>query len=164
MTDSISFNARGVYTFSPDRFYRVELRNGCLYFLRIGGQFDTDRIRAGTPPGAGLLPTVMMLAASKAISHKHEKAQLIARDRAKDPEELVAIHPDNFRLLPSEIKRVTFHPKKWFPSHGPHVGRLVIEQMDGKSLEYQFEKVEDLRAAIEHLFTALGDKVAGHIR
>ncbi len=164
MTDSISFNARAVFRFSPDRIYRVELRNGCLYFLRIGGQFDTDRIRAGTPPGAGLLPTVMMLAASKAISHKNEKAQLIARDPSRDPEELVGIHPDNFRLLPSEIKRATFHPKKWFPSHGPHVGRLVIEQLDGKSQEYQFEQVTDLQAAIKHLPALPGDKVDQHIR
>jgi hypothetical protein len=66
MPDPISFNARAVFTFSPDRIYRVESRNGCLYFLRIGGQFDTDRL--GPPPGGGLLPAVMMLAASKALS------------------------------------------------------------------------------------------------
>jgi hypothetical protein len=70
MTDSFSFNARAVYTLVPDRIYRVEVRNGCLYFLRIGGQFDTDRIRAGAPPGAGLLPTVMMLAAGKISSQE----------------------------------------------------------------------------------------------
>jgi hypothetical protein len=162
MSDPISFNARAVFTFSPDRIYRVESRNGCLYFLRIGGQFDTGSL--GPPPGGGLLPAVMMLAASKALSHKHEKAQLIARDPAGDPEELLTIHPHNFRLLPSEIKRATFHPKKWFPSHGPHVGRLVIEQLDGKIQEYQFEKMPDLRTALDHLPALIGDKLDNHIR
>jgi hypothetical protein len=159
MTDSSSFNARAVFTFAPDRFYRVELRNGFLYFLRIGGQFDSDRIRGGMPPGGGLLPTVMMLAASKALSHKNEKAQLIARDPSQNPEELLSIHPDNFRLTPSEIKKATFRPKKWFPSHGPHVGRLIIEQMDGKSQEYQFENDRDMDAAMKHLSQLLGEKV-----
>jgi hypothetical protein len=162
MTDPISFNARAVFTFSPDRIYRIESRNGCLYFLRIGGQFDRDRL--GPPAGGGLLPAVMMLGASKALSHKHEKAQLIARDPAKDPEESLTIHPDNFRLLPSEIKRATFHPKKWFPFHGPHVGRLLIEQLDGKTQEYQFEKTSDLRTALDHLATLLGGKLENHIR
>jgi len=159
MTDTSSFNARAVFTFSPDRFYRVEMRNGFVYFLRIGGQFDTDRIRAGTPPGAGLLPTVMMLAASQALSHKNEKAQLIARDPSQNPEALLSIHPDNFRLTPSEIKSATFRPKKWFPSHGPHVGRLIIEHMDGKSQEYQFENDADMDAAMKHLSKLLGGKV-----
>ena len=156
MPDPVSFNARAVFTFSPDRIYRVESRNGALYFLRVGGQFDRDRM--GAPPGGGLLPAVMMLAASKALSHKHEKAQLIARDPRQNPEELLTIHPDNFKLVPSEIKRATFLPKKWFPSHGPHVGRLVIEQLDGKTQEYQFENAADLEAATEQLSALLGDK------
>jgi hypothetical protein len=161
MSDPVSFNARAVFTFSPDRIYRVECRNSCLYFLRIGGQFDSDRL--GPPPGGGLLPAVMMLAASKALSHKHEKAQLIARDPGKDPEELLTIHPDNFKLLPSEIKSATFLPKKWFPSHGAHVGRLVIEPLQGKSQEYQFEKIADLRTALEHLTALLGGKLVNQI-
>ena len=45
----VSFNARAVFTFSQDRIYRVESRNGALYFLRVGGQFDQDRMPL--PPG-----------------------------------------------------------------------------------------------------------------
>ena len=97
------------------------------------------------------MPAVMMLAASKALSHKHEKAQLIARNPNQNPEELLAIHPDNFKLLPSEIKRVTFLPKKSFPSHGPHIARLIIEHLDGKRQEYQLQNTADLRTATEQL-------------
>jgi hypothetical protein len=43
MTHSVSFNARALFTWTPDRIYRVEVRNGRLYFLRVGGQFDLDR-------------------------------------------------------------------------------------------------------------------------
>lgn len=84
MTDYGSFTARAAFTYEPDRYYRVELRNGCLYFLRVGGQFDLDR--AGSTPNAGLLGALLMVGVSKTLSHNHEKAQLIARDAAKDPE------------------------------------------------------------------------------
>jgi len=157
MPDPVPFNARAVFTFSPDRMYRVESRNSALYFLRVGGQFDRDRL--GALAGGGLVPALMLLAASKALSHKHEKAQLMARDPSQNPEELLTIHPDNFKLVPSQLKRATFLPKKWFPSHGPHVGRLVIEQLDGKSQEYQFENAADLRAAIEQFSALVGNKV-----
>jgi hypothetical protein len=134
----------------------------CIFCAWVASSTLTAWARSH-PLVEGWYPSLLMLAASKVLSHKHEKAQLIARDPARDPEELVGIHPDNFKLLPSEIKQATFHSKKWFPSHGAHVGRLVIEQMDGKSQEYQFENMADLREAFEHLPALLGDKVHNHI-
>jgi hypothetical protein len=161
MTDSVTFNARALFAMAPDRIYRVEVRNGCLYFLRIGGQFDLDRGTI-TP---GQLPAVMILAAGEAVFRKHKREELVARDPTKDPEELLGIHPHNFRLLPSEIKRVTFHPKKWLLSLvRPHFGRLVIEQPDGTSQEYHLERLADLQAAFDHLPALLGDKVDKRIR
>src|SRR5688572_15545951 len=103
MADSISFNARALYTIAPDRIYRVELSNGCLYFLRIGGQFDLDRGKV-VPGVPGQAPAVMILAAGEALFRKHKQEELIARDPTKDPDELLAIHPHNFKLLPSDIK------------------------------------------------------------
>ena len=145
MFDSVSFKARAVFTFSPDRTYRVESRNGALYFLRAGVQFNRERI--GAPPGGGLLPELTLLTARR----KQEKAQLIPRDPNQNPEELLTIHPDNFKLVHSDIKRVTFLPKKSFASHGPHVARVIIEHLDGKRQEYQFENTADLRTATEQL-------------
>jgi hypothetical protein len=113
MPDPVSFNARAVFTFSADRIYRVESRDGALYFLCLGVQFD--------------------------------------RDQDQNPEELLAIDPHNFKLVPSEIKRVTFLAKKSFPSHGPHVARLIIEYFDGKRQEYHFENTADLHTATEQL-------------
>ena len=88
----------------------------------------------------------------------------MARDPHQNPEELLTIHPDNFKLVPSQVKRATFLPKKWFPSHGPHVGRLVIEQLDGKSQEYQFENAADPRAAMEQFSALIAGKVEKQIR
>jgi hypothetical protein len=159
MTNPSAFTARAVFMVEQDRYYRVESRNGCLYFLRVGGQFDLDR--AGpAPANAGLLGVLLMAGASTALSHQHQKAQLIARDPAKDPEELLTIHPHNFKLLPADIKRARFLPqKKWFPSHGRNVGRLVIEKRDGTSQEYWFQESEDLNKAVQHLSALLGDRL-----
>jgi hypothetical protein len=88
---------------------------------------------------------------------------LIARDPSQNPEKLLTIHSDNFKLVASDIKRATFLPKKWFPSHGPHIARLVIEQLDGKRQEYQFENVEDLRTATEQLSALFGNKLEKQI-
>src|SRR5262249_27711565 len=96
---------------------------------------------------------------------QHKKEELVARDPTKDPEELLRIHPHNFTLLPSDIKRATFLPKKWLLSlFRPHLGRLVIEQWDGKRQEYHLESLADLRAAFDHLPPLPGDKVDRRIR
>jgi hypothetical protein len=159
MRDPNSFNARAAFRIEPDRYYRVELYNGCLYFLRVGGQFDLDRA-GSAPTNAGLLGVMLMAGASIALNHKYQKAQLIARDPQKRPEELLTIHPHNFMLRPADIRRAKFLPqKKWFPSHGRNVGRLVIETWDGKSQEYWFQESEDLNKAVQHLSALLGDRL-----
>lgn len=43
-----------------------------------------------------------------------------------------------------------------------HVGRMVIEQLDGKTQEYQFENPADMRAAVEQLAAILGDRIELH--
>jgi hypothetical protein len=73
---------------------------------------------------------------------------------------LLTIHPHNFKLLPADIKRARFLPqKKWFPSHGRNVGRLVIEKRDGKSQEYWFQEPEDLNKAVQQLSALIGDRM-----
>lgn len=159
MSNSSSFSALAVYTFEPDRYYRVESRDGCLYFLRVGGQFDLDRA-GSVPSNAGVLGVLLMAGASTALGHKHQQAQFIARDPRKNPEELLTIHPHNFKLLPEDIKRAKFLPKKkWFPSHGRNVGRLVIERRDGTSQEFWFQESADLNSAVHHLSALAGDKM-----
>jgi hypothetical protein len=52
-----SANARAVFTFSPRPHLPRRVPQRVLYFLRIGGQFDTDRL--ALPAGGGLLPAVI---------------------------------------------------------------------------------------------------------
>jgi hypothetical protein len=159
MTDPNSFTARAVFTIEQDRYYRIESRNGRLYFLRVGGQFDLDRA-GSAPTNAGLLGVALMAGTSAALGHKHQEAQLIARDPRKDPEELLTIHPHNFKLLPEEIKQARFLPqKKWFPSHGKNVGRLRIDKTDGTSQEYWFQESDDLNKAVKTLSALVGERV-----
>lgn len=156
MSDSVSFNMRACFTLETDRIYRVELRDGFLYFLRVGGQFDLDR---GIHQPAGLAG-VMLLAAGEALLRKHKKEELIARDPSRDPEELLGIHPHNFKLAPADIASATLLPKKpLLALFRPHFGRLVIERIDGKRQEYHFEKLNDLRTAYTHLPAPLGNKL-----
>ena len=160
MTDSISFNARACCTTATDRIYRVELRNGFLYFLRIGGQFDLDR-GIHQPAGAA---GVLLLAAGEALLRKHKKEEMVARDPNRDPEELLGIHPHNFKLGSANIASATLLPKKGFLAlFRPHFGRLIIEQIDGNRQEFHFERLDDLRKAFEHLPALLGDKLDSRI-
>jgi hypothetical protein len=152
-----NFYVRSIHTLSPDRIYRVELCNGALYFLRVGGQFDVDRKQLGLP---GQVPAVLILAAGEALFRKHKKEELVARDPNLDPEVLLALHPHNFKLGPDEIKRAIFLPKKWFLSFfRSHFGRLAIELVDGMHWEFHFERLADLRAAFENLDALLGQRL-----
>jgi hypothetical protein len=152
--ETVTFNARSVHTMVPDRIYRVELRGGSLYFLRVGGQFDLDRERIIVPEH---VPAVFLLAVGEALFRKRKQEELIARDANQDPEELLRIHPHNFKLTPADIRRATFLPKKWFLAlFRRHFGCLVLELADGQRLEFHFEQPEDLRTAFEHLGGLLG--------
>ena len=159
MSDSVSFNARACYTLAADRIYRVELRDGFLYFLRVGGQFDVDR-GIHQPGGPGKIPAVMILAAGEALFRTHKKEELLARDPSREPEELLGMHPHNFKLAPADISRATLLPKKWFVAlFRTHFGRLIIEHIDGKRQEYHFESLDDLRTASAHLPALLKNKL-----
>jgi hypothetical protein len=156
MNQPASLNARSIHTFAPDRFYRVELCNGGMYFLCIGGQFGLDRGHASGVPGQAA--AVMLLAVNEALFRKLKKEELIARDPNQNPESLLGIHPHNFKLLPSEIKQATILPKKWFLSFvRQHYGRLVLDLVNGERQEFHFERPEDLKTALESLSGILGD-------
>ncbi len=102
----------------------------------------------------------MILAAGEALFRKHKQEEVIARDPNLDPKALLSIHPHNFTLAPSDIKRATFLPKKWFLSlFRPHYGRLVLDLTNGERWEFHFELPEDLRTALASLGGPLGNKL-----
>lgn len=160
MIGSVSFNARACFTFAADRIYRIEIHNGSLYFLRTGGQFDLDRGLHEPGDGTGKLMAIMILAAGEALPRKHKREELIARNPSADPEELLGIHPHNFKLAPADIQRAVLLPKKWFLGlFRQHCGRLEIEPISSHRQEYHFESVADLQTAFAHLPALLEDKL-----
>lgn len=159
MSDSTNFVARSVHVIASDRIYRVDLRNGSLYFLRIGGQFNVDR-GLGQPPMPGKAAAVMILSAGEGLFRKHKEVELLARDSSQDPEDLLRIHPHNFKLLPGDIRKASFLPKKWFLSlFRPHYGRLILELQDGNRREFHFENAEDIQTALTCLPGLLVDRI-----
>jgi len=49
--EDIEFNTIRQFTVMPDRHYRVRLRNKCLYFEKIGSQFDRSWLNKGLENG-----------------------------------------------------------------------------------------------------------------
>ncbi len=144
-TDPV-FNARFISNSSFDRLYRVYVVGDQLYFIRIGGQ---GGLQQGVTQQLGLFGLLIepML---KKRAEKKEKEQIEAIDQTS-PEQLLARHKDNFRLSAVELKEGTLDPPSFFATHGLHVGRWQLNLRDGKKMTFQFEKIEDMRIALEVL-------------
>lgn len=163
MAEPFSFHARSIHAISPDRIYRVELSGEVMYFLRIGGQFDLDRLEH-QGHGAGQVAAAMLLTVGEAMFRQHKREELLARDPNQHPETLLCLHPHNFKLRPVDIKRATFLPRKWLLSlFRRHYGRLVVELMNDERWEFHFESSDDLRTALERLPKMLGPKLTKNL-
>lgn len=140
------FNARFLSNLSFDKLYRVYVVGDEMYFIRIGGQ---GGLQQGITHQLGLLGLVVESFMNKR-TEKKEKALIEIIDQT-NPEQLLARHKDNFRLGPVELQEGTVDPPSFFATHGPHVGRCQLNLRDGKTMNLQFEKTEDMRIALDVL-------------
>jgi hypothetical protein len=151
---AIVFLARSCHTIASDRIYRVEIHNRTLYFLRIGGQFNVERDNPFKSEGHLAAGAILATGELLFRTHKHEEMQ--ARDYDKHPDELLDIHPHNFKLTPSDIRSAVFLPKRWYACLREHHGRLVFTLVDRTKWEFEFEELESLQVAFAGLGQALG--------
>ena len=78
---------------------------------------------------------------------------------AFDPEFLLSRHRHNLRVLPHEVREARILPPGPL-IHGPHVGRWHLSLSDRSRLRLQFETIEDLNLALEHLPGVLGHSLS----
>jgi len=140
------FNARFLSNMSFDKLYRVYAVGEELFFIRIGGH---GGLQQGITHQMGLLG-LLVESLMKNRTEKREKALIETIDQT-NPEQLLARHKDNFRLGTVALQEGTVDPPSFFATHGPHVGRCQLNLRDGRTLNLQFEKTEDMRIALDVL-------------
>ena len=138
------FNARFISNTSLDKMYRIYVVGDQLFFIRIGGQAG---LRQGITHQLGILG-LLIEPMIKKRAEKKAKALIETIDQT-DPEQLLARHKDNFRLRTVELQGGALDPASFFATHGLHVGRWQLNLRDGKKMTFQFEKVEDMRIALD---------------
>ncbi len=159
MRNSPVFNARQISNLSFDKLYRIFLVGDTLYFIRIGGQ---DGIWGGLTHQLGLLGLLLESSMRKRAERK-EKALIEAIDRT-DPERLLPTHGDNFRLSATELQEGTVDPPWLLATHGPHVGRCRLVLRNGTTMNFQFEKTEDMLVALDALSGLLASRLQLNVR
>jgi hypothetical protein len=158
MESKAVFNARFVSTFSPDRVYRVYVVGNELFFIRIGGQ---GGVREGVTGGFGLAGGL----AGGLLDSRAEKKRgaLIQNIDQADPQQLLSDHKHNFTLTSTDFQGGTMEPPSSFAGHGRQVGRWKFNLRDGRKMSFEFEKPEDLRAALDILPKLLGSELAVNV-
>jgi hypothetical protein len=151
--------ARSIHTIASDRIYRVENADGALYFLRVGGQFNLDRGGQIAGPLIAEVSAVAVLGTAELLFRKHKDEELIARDPSKSPEELLTIHPHNFKVAPADVKSAALLAPSWLALLRLHFGRLHLTQNNGPKWEFHFERLEDMQQAFQLLPPLFGDRL-----
>lgn len=153
------FNARLISNMSFDKMYRIYVVGDQLFFIRIGGQ---GGLRLGITHQLGILGLIIE-PMMKNRAEKKEKEFIESIDRT-DPELLLAGHKDNFRLRTVELQGGTLDPASFFATHGLHVGRWELNLRDGKKMNFQFEKTEDMRVALDVLPNLFSSMIQVNVR
>jgi hypothetical protein len=146
MESKLAFNARFVSATSLDRVYRIYVIGNDLYFIRIGGQ---GGIQEAVTHQFGFLGSFIGAFLKKRTEKKKEA--LIQNIDQMSPERRLAEHKHNFKLNSIEFQEGRIEPASSFAAHGPHVGRWNFSLRDGRKMNFQFEKNEDLQIALNAL-------------
>lgn len=147
---SDAFNARFVSTFSPDRQYRVYIDRGEIFFIRIGGQ---GGVAVGITSQFGLLGALVQRALKKrgAMKLAIKTSEL---DR-QHPSTHLSGHKHNFHTTATTVESSSLEPAPLIGAHGQHFGRWKLKLRESKEMLFQFETIDDMKAAYQ-LLPSLG--------
>jgi hypothetical protein len=141
---------------APDRIYRVQATKDAIYFLCVSNQFDAERETPITIEQGAVFVLLSIVGALR----KHRQEEQAAGDLSRDPEELLDLHPDNFKLVPAEVQEAVFLPPKWYSILRRHHGCLFLRASDGRQWYLQFEELDEMRRAFHGLGSVLGSRLA----
>jgi hypothetical protein len=151
-----AFNVRATYAWKPDRLYRVYVRSGQLYFIRIGGQnwalAQALEMQLG-PLGDALGRSVRNRSDEKMRKRIEEADRIPPEIRVRD-------HAHNLRIGVEDILECEIIEPGRLASHGQRYGRWNIGLRAGKRMKLQFEVLEDMQCALDLLPAQLGDRLS----
>ncbi len=116
-TSAPAFNARAVFTWKSDRYYRIYLRGQELFFIRTSGQLTGELIARQF----GLLGMLVWSLIKKGRQKKWA-AMMEMLDRTP-LDELVLMHKHSFKAHPMQLAEQVVEPAGWFKGHGNYVAR-----------------------------------------
>lgn len=152
---SDAFNTRAVYTWKPDRLYRVYISSGQLYFIRIGGQGYAlaQALELQLGPFGQMLGRSVQRRSDEKLRKRVEETDRIP------PEIRVREHAHNLRVGVEQIADSAILPPGRMASHGPRFGRWNIGLRDGFEIKLQFEGLGEMQRALELLPPLLGNRL-----
>ncbi|HEX3129655.1 MAG TPA: hypothetical protein VH394_20120 [Thermoanaerobaculia bacterium] len=153
------FTIRLSSALSLDRIYRVYLDNAAAYFINLGSPSGVARALGRQFGVIG-----RMLAESYERKQAVKRAEVAAELDREHPGILLSRDKANFSLPFIQIESAVVEPAALFGGHGPHVGRLTVRKRDGKDLRFQFEDMEEMKAAVTGLQALLGERLRLKVR
>jgi hypothetical protein len=141
-----AFNARAVFTWKSDRYYRVYLRGQELFFIRTSGQLTGELVARQF----GLLGMLVWSLIKKGRQKKWA-AMMEMLDRTP-LDELLLKHKHNFKAHPMQLAEQVLEPPGWFKGHGNYVARWRFTMPGGgERMTFQLATNEDVEAALRLL-------------
>lgn len=149
--DTQPFNVRFLSLTSLDRLYRVYLRDGEFYFIRIGGQGGVHQaLPQLLGPLGGLISAYLKKRAERnavSLTHTVDHSHPLLHMRK---------HQHNFKLNPATVRVSSIRPPSALSLHGTQVGRWTLTLRNGKKMTFQFENNEDMHVAVAWLPNSIG--------
>ena len=138
------FNARLVAR--RDSVYRVYARESDLFFIQLAGLSATaDALTIHF----GLIGYLIRESMKRRAKKKTE--EFLQRAGNQAPEDLLRENKNNFKVYIPEIRDSTIEPPSFFALHGKQAGRWNFSLRDGKKMRFEFEKSDELKAALDAL-------------
>ena len=139
---SNAFNARYISNLSLDRLYRVYVERGEMFFIKIGGQAG---VAVGVAAQFGVVGAMVLRSLKKRGDEK--LALKISEQDRQHPSAHLSAHKHNFQTASTAVEHSSLEPPATIGAHGEHFGRWKLKLRDAKEMLFQFESLDDMRAA-----------------
>jgi hypothetical protein len=147
------FHSRGVLNgWKGDRLFRIYVKDGRLYFIKVGGSRNQQ---AAMGAQLGLLGILLGYWLQKRDQKKTD--QLLSDIHAVAPEQLMGVDKENRVFEFRELTDIAIEPASVWS--GAKCGRVIFRDPRGKKRGFILEDVANAQAALQHLSEALGGQL-----
>jgi hypothetical protein len=147
------FHGRGDFgAWKGDRLFRIYVKDGRLYFIKVGGSRNQQ---AAIGAQFGLLGILLGYWLQKRDQKKTD--QLLSDIHAVAPEQLLGGDKANCVFEQRELSEICIEPASIWG--GAKCGRLFFRDPRGRKRRFILEDVANAQAALQHLSEALGGQL-----